>query len=113
MHFIDPACPCTRYSLPHIADLENTWKDGGIRFTTQYAGAEAPGFEVAVPASPAVAIWNSDGELTYFGPYTSGQYCGQGEDIVQQHLEVPEQSEGQWTNQEAVGCFCEWPENSG
>ena len=109
VHFIDPECLCTQYSLPHIADLEKAWEGRGVNFIPEYANANSLGFPINIPASPAVAVWNSEGLLTYLGPYTSGQYCGEGEDIVQRHLESGDDSQGQWVNQEAVGCFCEWP----
>lgn len=73
-------------------------------------------FGDSIPASPSVAVWHIDGKFTYFGPYTSGLHCGEGEDwlepILAGAVDVRDRSSasGQWTNQESVGCFCAWPD---
>ncbi|MFN3237637.1 MAG: DUF6436 domain-containing protein [Pseudomonadales bacterium] len=106
VHFVDSECPCTKFSKPHIADVELQWASSEIQFrtvelatTTEFAGL--------IPAAPAVAAWDEAGELVYFGPYTSGTFCGEGEDLLGRLF--MQRLAGQWTNQEAVGCFCEQP----
>ena len=109
VHFIDPECPCTRFSKPHIEALEETFKDLNITFKSVNPGL-APVNQMglsAVPASPAVAVWNEAGELSYFGPYSKGALCGEGEDLLRPVLR--QEIRGQLTHQEAIGCFCQWP----
>lgn len=110
VHFVDEACPCSKFSEPHIAELEATWAPQGVRFKSVQAGNELEldqSLLAEIPASPSVAVWDAAGELNYFGPYTSGVLCGQGEDLLAQVLNNPTQ--GQRISQEAVGCFCSWP----
>lgn len=110
VHFVDDACPCSKFSKPHISDIEDQWSSQGVRFQTIRASGQGDlksEFFSLVSASPSVAVWDADGELAYFGPYTSGVFCGEGEDLVSQVLNSS--YKGQWTNQEYVGCFCQWP----
>lgn len=107
VHFVDPDCPCSKYSAPHIQALEQKWNSVDFKTVTEGGSDEMNRMlEAFVPASPAVAMWNSQGELQFFGPYTAGEFCGEGEDLLSKALGSP--GEGQWLNQEAVGCFCPW-----
>ncbi len=112
IHFVDESCPCSKFSRPHIVDIESKWSGQGVAFETlDMAGRSEsrPQLRQAIPATPAVAVWNHAGELTYFGPYTSGAICGEGDDLLDQALSTP--IEGQRINQESVGCFCQRPTN--
>ena len=107
VHFVDPDCVCSKFSEQHIQRLEQEWPN----VVFQSVSTEVPTelgrrFEGMVPASPAVAMWDPTGALTYFGPYTAGEICGEGEDLLSKALASPKN--GQWLNQEAVGCFCPW-----
>lgn len=110
LHFVDDTCPCARFSEPHIKEVEAQWVNLGIEFSsvspTTIIGSGVD--SALVPASPAVAVWNQQGEIIFFGPYTSGAVCGEGEDLLAKVLDEPTAA-GQWVNQEAIGCFCEWP----
>lgn len=113
VHFVDPKCPCSRFSVGHIADLE-TRLGGRVEFVDyrRMGLSDArlrPLKNIAVPAGPAVGIWNKSGQLSYFGPYSGGAVCGEGEDYVTRIIDsLDDGGEPQWLNQEAVGCFCQW-----
>lgn len=110
VHFVDQGCSCTKFSLPHIQDLEDQWQSSNVTFRTltpDDSNTLSLRLSGKVPASPAVAMWGIDGELVYFGPYSSGSICGEGEDLLSKLL--VNETEGQWTSQESVGCFCPWP----
>lgn len=104
VHFVDPDCPCSKFSLPHIQKVEQTWGGKQIAFSQVEVGRAGHEFFGLVPATPAVAVWDRTGNLAYFGPYTSGAICGEGEDLLGRFFN--NRLAGQWTNQEAVGCFC-------
>ena len=107
VHFIDPDCPCTKFSAPHIERLELEWPNVEFKSMVRNVSTDLSlRLNMVVPASPAVAMWDQSGELTYFGPYTAGEICGEGEDLLGKALTSP--AGGQWINQEAVGCFCPW-----
>ncbi|MCB1646738.1 MAG: hypothetical protein KDI36_14865 [Pseudomonadales bacterium] len=113
-HFIDSACPCTRFSIPHIEDLENSADFNSMRVRSlkvEMGSLVSADFGNLVPASPSVAIWRADGTLKYFGPYSSGAICGEGEDLVLRALKASDET--QWLNQEAVGCLCAWQASNG
>lgn len=112
VHFVDDSCSCSRFSVPHIAELEEKYA-GKARFKSyqdslpfQVTDAQSV---LQVPAGPAVAIWSASGEMAYFGPYSSGAFCGDGEDLVSKVLQsLADGVNPEWLNNEAVGCFCPW-----
>ncbi|MFA7552774.1 MAG: DUF6436 domain-containing protein [Spongiibacteraceae bacterium] len=107
VHFVDPDCPCSRFSAPHIADLERTF-NGLVEFR-QWSKTDERPYSLSIPASPAVAIWTNTGALAYFGPYSSGAICGKGDDLVTSTLNKLHQGYNpEWINNDTVGCFCPW-----
>lgn len=109
VHFLDPKCPCTGIARAHIAELEATFS----KTVAFYAWPDLPAQlktlseTAAVPATPSVAIWSETGELAYFGPYSSGVFCGQGDDFVSAALrKLEEQENPGWINHDALGCYC-------
>lgn len=112
-HFVDPGCSCSRFSYPHIEGLEQRYASAASfseAGTFAIEGVELPA-EMMVPAGPAVAIWDQEGVLAYFGPYSGGAVCGEGADFVSSTLDQLKQGVNpQWINHEVVGCFCPWPE---
>ena len=87
VHFWDPACPCNVGNQQHLAELIEHYAPRGVQFhVVQKPGSqgrlpaelaalqpidEMPG-SAELPASPAVAIWDRQGQLAYFGPYSEG-----------------------------------------
>ena len=72
--------------------------------------ARLPGAE-QLPAGPAVAIWDRQGRLAYFGPYSEGANCSSSNSFIEPILQAL--SEGRpvdATHTLAVGCYCPWNE---
>ncbi len=118
VHFIDKDCPCTKYSLPYILELKEE-TIGSVQHLMSSSLEElhinnrkaVTRLTQALPASPAIAIWDKHGELSFFGPYSSGAYCGDGEDFVRKVLSLFKANKDiQWLDQEALGCLCKWPQ---
>lgn len=113
VHFVEPKCPCSRFSVSHIQRLEAEFK-GEVEFVDLLTMPDSDPRKailnsISIPAGPSVAVWDSDGELAYFGPYSGGSFCGQGTDFVSLTLNaLAEQQNPRWINQEAVGCYCAW-----
>jgi hypothetical protein len=124
VHFWDPTCPCNVGNQQHLADLIGRYASEGVQFhVVQKAGSKGhlpealaalqaidalPG-SADLPASPAVAIWDRQGELAYFGPYSEGLTCNSSNSFIEPILEAL--SEGRKvdaSNTLAVGCFCDW-----
>lgn len=104
VHFTDEQCPCVSYSKQHIKSLQP------ILSNTQQVVlklSDAPMDGIWVPAIPSVAVWDELGKLAYFGPYSSGLHCGQGDDFVKAIIQQLEQQVNPgWINMVGHGCYC-------
>ena len=124
VHFWDPACPCNIGNQQHLADLLEHFVPLGVKFNAvQRAGSQGqlpeplqrisainalPGSD-QLPASPAVAIWDSSGQLAYFGPYSEGANCNSANSFIEPVLEALLDGRNVLANQTlAAGCFCDW-----
>jgi hypothetical protein len=125
VHFWDPACPCNVGNQQHLGELIEHFGPLGVSFhavqkpgsrgqlpatlSAMQALAPLPG-SAGIPASPAVAIWDKQGQLAYFGPYSEGLTCNSSNSFIEPILEAliagrPVNA----SNTMAVGCFCQWP----
>lgn len=126
VHFWDPACPCNVGNQQHLAELRQRFAERGVSFhAVQKPGtrgelpgeladlprlAALPGSE-GLPASPAVAIWDREGRLAYFGPYSEGATCTSANSFIEPILEaLLDGRPVRAGNNLAVGCFCDWRE---
>jgi hypothetical protein len=124
VHFWDPACPCNVGNQQHLGELVARFAAQGVQFySVRKAGSQGQlpdslqalrplaglaGSE-GLPASPAVAIWDREGRLAYFGPYSEGALCTSGNSFIEPILEAL--AAGRRVRAEsnlAVGCFCDW-----
>jgi len=106
VHFTDESCECSRYSRAHIKELQPAFKN--IRQITLSPNHQYMQ-NIPIPASPSVAIWDEAGELAYFGPYSSGAICGQGNDFVRPVIKQLQQNNNpKWINMIGIGCYCPW-----
>ncbi|WGO96903.1 DUF6436 domain-containing protein [Saccharophagus degradans] len=115
VHFYDDTCLCTIYSKPHVADLAKKLPDVEHVYinTRQDRSSHSPVIQrilAKLPASPAVALWDKDGGIRYFGAYSDGSTCGTGNDMVLATLSSLEKGDDvYWLQQEYLGCVCPWP----
>jgi hypothetical protein len=124
VHFWDPACPCNLGNQQHLAELVEHFAPLGVSFhAVQKPGSRGqlpaqlqniaplpmpPGAE-QIPASPAVAIWDRQGQLAYFGPYSEGAVCNSSNSFIEPVLQaLLENRPVQATATLAAGCFCDW-----
>ena len=124
VHFWDPACPCNVGNQQHLAELLARFSAQGVAFyAVQKPGTRGqlpdtlsglqpltafPGAE-HLPASPAVGIWDKNGNLAYFGPYSEGATCTSSNSFIEPILEALAQGRSvNATHTLAVGCFCQW-----
>jgi hypothetical protein len=124
VHFWDPACPCNVGNQQHLTELVTRFAAQGVRFhVLQKPGSHGqlpanldslqaldnlPGSE-HLPATPAVAIWDREGKLAYFGPYSEGAVCNSGNSFIEPILDALNRGRHvQASNTLAVGCYCPW-----
>ncbi|MBE7926221.1 DUF6436 domain-containing protein [Pseudomonas saudiphocaensis] len=124
VHFWDPGCPCNVGNQRHLQELLENFADQPVEFfevrkpgstgrlPQQLAALKSlPGIAGSelLPASPAVGIWDSNGQLAYIGPYSEGAVCSSDNSFVEPILEAllagrPVRA----THSLAVACFCDW-----
>ncbi|MBK5377340.1 thiol-disulfide isomerase [Pseudomonas sp. TH43] len=125
VHFWDPACPCNVGNQQHLTEMVEQFSAKGVEFfAVQRTGSHGqlpatlsrlktiavlPGSE-QVPASPAVAIWDRNGKLAYFGPYSEGLTCNSSNSFIEPILNaLTDDRPVDATHTLAVGCYCPWP----
>ena len=113
LHFIDTDCACSRFSLPHIDEVEAAYPSiRHVRVTRDNVASIEREFSTLdwAIASPAVAVVSQEGLLNYYGPYTDSEICGKGDSLVEIVVQSLESNKRfQWMNVLAYGCFCDWP----
>ncbi len=124
VHFWDPGCPCNVGNQQHLQELLQRFAGQPVEFyevrkpgsqgrLPQPLAALKPlegliGAE-QLPASPAVGIWDQQGELVYIGPYSEGAVCSSDNSFVEPILEaVLAGRKVRATHSLAVACFCDW-----
>lgn len=124
VHFWDPACPCNVGNQQHLGELVEHFAPQGVSFhVVQKASSHGqlpanltglkplallPGSE-RIPVSPAVAIWDREGRLAYFGPYSEGAVCNASNSFVEPILKaLLEGRSVNASNTLAQGCYCPW-----
>nr|MBO2510302.1 hypothetical protein [Gammaproteobacteria bacterium] len=124
VHFWDPGCPCNVGNQQHLAELVARFAPRGVVFyAVQKPGSRGhlpaglstlqaldglPGAE-RLPASPAVGIWDGEGRLAYFGPYSEGAVCNSANSFIEPVLEALAAGRPvSAANTLASGCFCAW-----
>ena len=114
--FRDPRCPCTRFNQPHRERIAAQFAARGVDFIT-IDPASNPELLLNVqrwlpiPASPAAMVFDDEGRLTYFGPYSVGVGCLTGAgNYVERALEntIAGRHAVQLNLLES-GCYCPWP----
>ncbi len=125
VHFWDPACPCNVGNQQHLSELvEHFSGAGGVDFYAlrkpgthgqlpSTLGAvksleSLPGVE-RITSTPAVAIWDRQGNLAYFGPYSEGLVCNSQNSFIEPILQALKADRPvNVTHTMAVGCYCPW-----
>ncbi|MDH0745670.1 DUF6436 domain-containing protein [Pseudomonas sp. GD03842] len=128
VHFWDPACPCNVGNQEHLSELVARFStDRGVDFyAVQKPGSQGrlpaslsaikplgsvPGAD-RIPSSPAIAIWDRQGRLAYFGPYSEGLVCNSQNSFVEPILQaLMADRTVSATHTMAVGCYCPWLEH--
>lgn len=59
-----------------------------------------------IPSTPAVAVFNQQGHLLYFGPYATGLFCAPQQGIVENYISSEQAYLGATIISDAKGCYC-------
>lgn len=125
VHFWDPTCPCNVGNQQHLSELVERFAGAnGVDFYAVQKPdshgqlpstlseikplSSLPGAD-RLTASPAVAIWDRQGNLAYLGPYSEGLVCNSNTSFVEPILQALEADRPvSVTHTMAVGCYCPW-----
>jgi hypothetical protein len=126
VHVYSAGCPCNRFTHPHLARIVSGYQQRGVSFIAaeQRAGgtfaADVVGPaglpQIALPArgelawieaTPAALVFDANGRLIYFGPYSDSGRCGDSGGLVEGVLDRV--LGGQSSRPQSFyggGCFC-------
>lgn len=129
-HFWNPDCLCNQISQRHFEGLVKSFTPQQLRIIVvapaSVSDSQAAEFTrlngqrmtlirepypLALPVSPALALFNAAGQMGYFGAYGFGALCTVSNDdffpnIVRQ---LSSNEYGPFVNVAGSGCFCPWP----
>jgi hypothetical protein len=127
IYFIDGQCRCAAAALAEIRRLQSAMTlplaqfiskpiNGARGAAAQALGidaqplttAEQAGWRNLVPATAAVALWDTHDRLIYFGPVNVGGFCTGGSANSKSYLETALQSLGRPTQQSMDVAFKTW-----
>lgn len=117
VHFRSEQCPCNWSTEQHLSALLETYA-GRVSFyqvsSANGAAAALDGLQtlawpVALPAAPAVGIWDQQGRLAYFGPYSAGPWCSAQNSLVEPVLQSLLSGQSLSVRNLLVSsCACDW-----
>ncbi len=123
VHFWQPGCPCNVANQAHLAELRVKYQGQNVQFyQVRQPGSQGQlppplddlptldsTTQFAPPVSPAVGIWDSQGRLAYFGPYSEGMVCNAANSFIEPVVDrLLAGKTVSISNALAVGCFCRW-----
>jgi Domain of unknown function (DUF6436) len=126
IHLYNPDCRCNRFVDPHLKRLVEHYQSLGVEFIAAPARAVAANAvtpvnlpaisatystlaSAGVNSSPAALIFDANGRLIYYGPYSDSAWCGSTGNLVEPVLERALSGLASARHPRASrGCFCGW-----
>ena len=104
--FSSGQCFCETLAKPHIQQLLTLAKNQAFKFQ-QFNISQSPLAHI-LPATPAVAVWDQNDNLTYLGPLSAGAICVSSNDLVSRYINRKTRPEmpGAAIVSDAQGCYC-------
>ena len=105
-HFSAADCDCSSVAQEHVGSVSalaesNQYKNQNITLTIDEPLAQY------IPSTPAVAVVNSNGKLSYLGPYSAGYSCSVGSGIVERFIANKAGiTPGATIVTDTLGCYC-------
>lgn len=106
IHFQRSDCFCQTVAQSHINSVEKLAEKHQFNNVTVMVD-ELSILKAFVPSVPAVAVIDKAGKLNYFGPYSSGMFCTEGNGLVEPFIEKAQSaSAGATVISQSKGCYC-------
>lgn len=108
VHVYRAGCACNRFTEPHLADIETRYRPRHVQvLRIEAAQVKASGRLGWLDAMPAALVFDSAGQLIYYGPYSDGARCGTGTGLVERTLDrTLKGSPPKLQRVLSTGCFC-------
>jgi len=97
-------CLCQFNAKRHISSVKKAVTDIGKQNANVFI-EEVAGLSDIVTSTPAIAVFDYEGELSYFGPYSTGIGCLSGNGSVEPFLDIKSPL-GAIVPLESSGCYC-------
>lgn len=107
-HIRDEDCPCSALSDNHVRSLNIKFNNAGYSVQT-LSPQDHDKIVSLFPSLPALAIFDINGELAYFGPYSSGYFCGARTSLIEPIVAsiTTNTHIGALVISDSDGCYCE------
>jgi len=106
IHFQRSDCFCQTVAQSHINSVEKLAEKHQFNNVTVMVD-ELSILKAFVPSVPAVAVIDKAGKLNYFGPYSSGMFCTEGDGLVEPFIEKDQLARaGATVISQSQGCYC-------
>lgn len=107
-HIQDKNCSCSDLSDDHVRSLNAKFTEAGYSIHT-VTPQNHDKIVSLVPSLPALVIFDTNGELAYLGPYSSGYYCGSRTSLIKPIVAsiTTNTHIGALVISDSDGCYCE------
>lgn len=108
IHFESQDCTCQWVATSHIKSVEQLASQHGYENLHINLHSNDPNnLGDYVPVTPAIAVIDEMGAVTYLGPYSTGMYCSAGNGLVERFItETHQPNLGTVIPYDATGCYC-------
>lgn len=109
VHFSSDSCWCQFVASPHIKSVHELVKvQHKTNITLNLETLQSnPQY---IPSIPAVAVFDTQGKLTYLGPYSTGTFCSAGNGLVEPFVQELQSNHEAVIPHDAQGCYCQLPD---
>lgn len=106
LHFFNKNCNCNSVAEEHIKSVKKLALQQG--FVNQHIEVDSNSeLQSILPSTPAIAVFDGQGELVYLGPYSAGYACTVGNGIVESYITGRNaKAPGATVLSETKGCYC-------
>lgn len=107
VHIQAEGCPCNLANNKHVARLDKQFDQLSFK-TVKLSEEQADLPPHFLPSTPALILFNGEGKLRYFGPYSSGYFCNSANSLVDSILDKVAKNVQRtpFIVSDSMGCYC-------
>lgn len=105
-HFSEEDCFCQIVASAHVSDVKAMIENVSMENITIQL-SDHPEMRQLLPSTPAIIMYNTQGEMMYIGPYSTGYLCTAGNGLVEELIpHMDEKRDDPLVMSLARGCYC-------